>query len=244
MYRNMAQLYRNNQIIDVTKECTFDWYQEPKSCYAYLQVSSASGDFTDGETVTGQNSGATATVFSSYVNGGRVYVTNVNGTFQADETITGGSSNQTATVDGFVAERSYPNNIIRGTFPDSIKSRDLDDSLDLEISSNGAKYVLLLRINLPKSMFFTVVPIVTRVRIFKDYVRSSLALIEQQGSDNTTVGIFTHQWATAQYNDNIKTGTAGAGFHYGDRCLVGMYHSDKFVCKYSIKTIRVLKLVI
>lgn len=151
MYRNMAQLYRNNQIIDVTKECTFVWNQEPSSCYAFLEVSNASGDFTDGETVTGGTSNATATVFSSYVDGGRIYIENVNGAFQTGETITDSSGNQTATVDGFTEERSYPNNIVKGTFPDSITSKDIDDYLEWESSRNGSGSIGLLRINVPEN---------------------------------------------------------------------------------------------
>jgi len=146
------------QIIDVTKNCKFQWYQEPKSCYAYLQVSSASGDFTEGETVTGQNSGATATVFSSYVDGGRVYVANVSGTFEANETIEGSESKQTATVDGFVPERSYtstPNNITHGTFPDSIISKDLNDYLEWESTLPGSGNVAKLDIFPPTSGIYS-----------------------------------------------------------------------------------------
>jgi len=149
---------RGAQIIDVTKDCEFQWGQKPASCYAYLQVSSASGNFTEGETVS--STSASATVFSSYVDGGRVYVTDVSGTFQTGETITGSSSNQTATVDGFVSERSWtstPNNIIRGTFPNSIISKDIDDYLEWESTRTGSGNIGLLKIIVPKNGIYGVI---------------------------------------------------------------------------------------
>ena len=242
---DLLHFYRNFQIIDVTEQCDFVWLEEPKPCKAYLEVSDASGDFSEGETIQGQSSGATATVFSSYVDGGRVYVENVSGTFQEGETIQGQSSGQTATVDGFVPERSYPDNIIKGTFPDSIKTKDLDDSLDLEVSSDGAGYVAKMRIDLLKPCFFFVVPLVKKCeRIYKNHVKVNFVLIEQEGSNNTIQGNFTHEWDTYQYNSFLKTFTGGVGVHYGDSCIIGLYFTNKFVSKFSIKTIRVLKLVI
>ena len=70
-----------------------------------LWISSASGDFTVGETVTGGTSGATA-VISYYDASGDAYMdvirNQTSGTFQVDETITGGTSSETATVDGWI----------------------------------------------------------------------------------------------------------------------------------------------
>lgn len=64
---------------------------------SYLHFESASGSFTDGETVTGGTSGATATA-NSLVSPEVLSVTVTSGTFKALETITGSSSSVTATV--------------------------------------------------------------------------------------------------------------------------------------------------
>jgi len=146
-----------NQIIDVTEKCTFTWEYEPYRCYAFLQVSNASGDFTEGETVS--STSASATVFSSYVDGGRVYVTDVSGTFQTGETITGSSSNQTATVDGFIEERNWPNNITHGSFPNSIISEDLNDYLEWESTRIGSGITSCIKIITPNKGIYSISPV-------------------------------------------------------------------------------------
>ena len=67
-----------------------------------LDVSSVTGNFAVGETVTGSNSGTTATVESWDATAGRLVVTNDDlGVFDASspDTITGGTSGATATLD-------------------------------------------------------------------------------------------------------------------------------------------------
>ena len=64
---------------------------------SYVQFESASGSFTDGETITGGTSGASATVDST-TSTEVLDVSSVSGTFKAGETITGGTSGTTATV--------------------------------------------------------------------------------------------------------------------------------------------------
>lgn len=61
-----------------------------------LNYINASGAFTNGETITGSESGATGQVF--FDSGAFLYVENVNGRFNAGEVITGGTSLSTATT--------------------------------------------------------------------------------------------------------------------------------------------------
>lgn len=71
---------------------------------AALDLSAVSGDFAEGETVTGGTSGATA--FVEYVwDFGRSYlqVSGITGTFSSGETVTGGTSGATATIDSITS---------------------------------------------------------------------------------------------------------------------------------------------
>ena len=65
--------------------------------HAELNISSATGAFTVGETVTGGTSGETAVVVSYTT--GKIIVNTVSGSFTDGETITGGTSGRTATLD-------------------------------------------------------------------------------------------------------------------------------------------------
>lgn len=67
--------------------------------YVELNISSATGAFTVGETVTGGTSTETAVVVSYTT--GKIIVNTSSGTFTNGETITGGTSGQTATLDSF-----------------------------------------------------------------------------------------------------------------------------------------------
>jgi hypothetical protein len=62
--------------------------------------SSAFGKFTRGETVTGQTSGATATVLVEDLDNGRLYISSQN-KFIIDETILGASSNASAVINNY-----------------------------------------------------------------------------------------------------------------------------------------------
>lgn len=68
----------------------------------YMPITSASGTFTVGETVTGGTSTETATVVADY-NGEFLLVSGASGDFTDGETITGGSSGETATLTEFDA---------------------------------------------------------------------------------------------------------------------------------------------
>jgi len=234
------------QIIDVTKECTFDWGQEPASCCAFLEVSGASGDFTDGETVTGGTSNATATVFSSYVDGGRVYVENVSGTFQAGETITGGSSNQTATVDGFVPERSWPDNIIQGSFLDSIINKDVDDYLEWESSSSGASTIAKIHVTPPSKGYYIVIPTFgTGEQIAKEFAAAvdKIVYVRAVPPYSLTDGCAASGSAT-QFSSFFTLYYSFIGYLENQKIQFQLYHKDKYIFRWRIHNIRVLKLVI
>jgi hypothetical protein len=65
----------------------------------YLTLSSVSGTFQVGETITGGTSSATATIDNVYnTNTDQLIISSISGTFQAGETITGGTSSSTATI--------------------------------------------------------------------------------------------------------------------------------------------------
>jgi len=64
----------------------------------YIPVTSASGTFTVGETITGGSSGATASVLAVSAENDYVLTGAITGSFTDGETITGGSSGATATL--------------------------------------------------------------------------------------------------------------------------------------------------
>lgn len=90
-------------IVDSQKPSDIDEFYYSGS----FTLSSVSGTFTDGETVTGGTSGATADL---RIVGSDYYFTNQVGDFTTSETITGGTSSETATVDavgdGFIVGRN------------------------------------------------------------------------------------------------------------------------------------------
>ncbi len=235
-----------SQIIDVTDQCTFEWDKKPEPCKAYLEVSSATGDFTEGETIQGQSSGATAVVFSSYVNGNRVYVENVSGTFQEGETIQGQSSGQTAIVDGFVPERSYPNNITHGTFPDSIISLDEDDYLEYESTSTGWSVIASLLVKLPTDYIFS--PIISagtgqKVDSLICYRRIETVIFQK----NNYWGTGPQIWGNLSSDDisfEHKFGMFYGGLFKGQLLKLYFRVGDKGTYRFRIHNIRILRFLV
>lgn len=88
---------------------TFGWFM--KGVYGdltsgqLLNISSLSGDFTVGETLTGGSSSETATVVATSTEGDYVLVSSASGNFTVGETVTGGTSSETATVVDFDTTR-------------------------------------------------------------------------------------------------------------------------------------------
>lgn len=71
-----------------------------------VEISSLSGDFTVGETITGGTSTETATVVATSTEGDYVLVSSLSGDLTVGETITGGTSSETATVVSGVTGRT------------------------------------------------------------------------------------------------------------------------------------------
>jgi len=68
---------------------------------SFINCVSKSAAFTEGETITGGTSGATATISGQYgATDGLLILDDIVGTFTDTETITGGTSSTTATIDG------------------------------------------------------------------------------------------------------------------------------------------------
>jgi len=103
-------------LADASGGQTTRYYQtsilQPKGLYLYtwfdcdylheqLNYSNLAGAFSIGETITGSDSGATATIESD--DGTSLVVDITSGQFQVGETITGGSSGATATVDAIIS---------------------------------------------------------------------------------------------------------------------------------------------
>jgi len=246
-------LKETKQIIDVTDQCDFSWSQEPSSCKAYFKVSDATGDFTEGEIIQGQSSGATAVVFSSYVNGNRVYIENVSGTFQEGETIQGQSSGQTATVDEIVPERSWtstPNNITHGTFPDSVKNSDIDDYLEWESSTAGSSVIAKLTIEPPlvyEEGFYIVTPIFgVGEQIAKEYSstqdKSVYIRVVPPYSQKTALAV---SGSSSQFDKLFSLYNSFFGYlGKGQKIQLQLYHNDKYTFRWRIHHIKVLKLII
>ena len=250
---NRLSLSARSQIIDVTELCSFEWYQKPASCKAYLEVSNATGNFTEGETIQGQSSGATATVFSSYVAGGRVYIENPNGTFQVGETIQGQSSGQTAVIDRFVEERSYPNNVIKGTFPDSLKSRDLNDWFEVESSGSGSGFIAHVRITLPGEGWYTVSPIcgygidVNGISLSSRYfylcARDRGAMRVAKPSDPGSFDRLASTRDNASLSFLYMLSQDNPLRHPEESVFLGLYQGDKGTFRWRIHSVRIFRFV-
>lgn len=99
----------------------------------YVWYTSASGTFTNGETILGGISGVTATVVQT-LTGNILKVSSPSGTFRGDETITGGTSGVTATV-----VRREPKSILFSShtiIADNAKGVEMDGSEPLEFQKN------------------------------------------------------------------------------------------------------------
>jgi len=89
-----------------------EWFLDRTTTFVTTKtftISAASGDFTDGETITGGTSGKTATVSSFDYSGAPtlLYVYGESGAFTATETITGGTIGKTATYASSASTQVY-----------------------------------------------------------------------------------------------------------------------------------------
>ena len=169
MYRNMAQLYRNNQIIDVTKDCEFQWLQEPDS-------------------------------------------------------------------------------ITHGTFPDSIKTPNLDDYLEFQSTLSGSGAVAKLKITLPKVKFcFPIVYFSSGPQIGTDdalrYVR---CFRTDDTYENTGLSYSSTicNWYTGKFESYGDTNESGLYPTYAKYWYFYFYASDAGTFSFRIRTLRIGEVLI
>jgi len=251
---DLLHFYRNFQIIDVTEQCTFEWIQEPSPCKAYLEVSDASGDFTEGEIIENLTNGtSTAKVFSSYVDGNRVYIEDISGSFNHGDQIKGNTSGQTATVDSFVEERSYPDNIIKGTFPNSIISKDIDDYLEWESTRIGSGNIGSLRIIVSKNGIYGAIIIGGVGNRVDSKIFSRMFQWRVIPTYATPVSIGMGYASSSEFNRFLgisQTLTFFPVMKYGNEgqemqtLFLYFYQNNKGTARWRIHNIRVLKLII
>lgn len=108
-FKNRARKYLNLTAIEVSNLLKWWWLDRTTTFRTTLTftITSASGTFTVGETITGGTSGKTAVVDSHDTTNSLLYVYSESGTFTASETLTGGSSGVTATYGSSANTRVY-----------------------------------------------------------------------------------------------------------------------------------------
>tara|TARA_R110000787_G_scaffold56820_3_gene130365 strand:+ start:6122 stop:7033 length:912 start_codon:yes stop_codon:yes gene_type:complete len=139
-FKDQAREYINMILSETLPEVPW-WWLEKTTTFITTEtftISSVSGTFTAGETITGGTSSFTAVVDAYTAAATTITVRALTGVFTATETITGGSSGATATYASTARTRTY--NPISGTvtawhsFVDQSNNRTLDivgaDSFD------------------------------------------------------------------------------------------------------------------
>lgn len=108
-YKNRARQYLNLVAVKVANLQEWWWTKKTTTFKTTLQltVTSASGTFTVGETITGGTSGSTAVVDSHDTVNSYLYVYSESAAFTATETLTGGTSSKTATFGSSTQTRLY-----------------------------------------------------------------------------------------------------------------------------------------
>jgi len=169
MYRNMVQLYRNNQIIDVTKECTFEWLQEPDS-------------------------------------------------------------------------------ITYGTFPNSIKTPNLDDYLEFQSTLTGSGNVARLRITLPKVKFcFPIVYFSSGPQIGTDDAFRYVGCSRGDNTYESVAGDYTariYRWYAGRFETYGDTQESGLYPTYAKYWSFYFYTSNAGTFSFRIRTLRIGEVLI
>lgn len=108
-FKNKARQYLNITGIEIANLLKWWWLDRATTFKTTLTftITSASGTFTVGETVTGGTSSATAVVDSHDTTNSLLYIYSESADFTAGETITGGTSSKTATYASTVNTRVY-----------------------------------------------------------------------------------------------------------------------------------------
>jgi len=118
-----------------TTNVKLSYYQYPTEITAYdqLSISFTATAFSDGETITGGTSGATATVVTSTTSLVDVESTSLNGSFQALEKVTGGTSG----VEAIVTRIPPP-------YTEKVQVLELGEKYKLAIATAGAMMYLYM----------------------------------------------------------------------------------------------------
>jgi hypothetical protein len=108
-HKNRARQYLNIVAVKVANLQEWWWSKKTTTFKTTLQltVTSASGAFTVGETITGGTSGTTAVLDSHDATNGYLYVYSESAAFTATETITGSTSSKTCTFGSSTETRLY-----------------------------------------------------------------------------------------------------------------------------------------
>jgi len=128
-----------------------------------LTVSSVSGAFTAGETVTGDSSGAYGTFHQT--SGTTMYLSDVSGTFTTDDSLTGGTSGETADVDAVStvseAEIVLAADILAvdSTGADAWRDITVRDGKLYDRDNNTADFSEGVRVALLRELDFTALPV-------------------------------------------------------------------------------------
>ena len=154
----------------------------------YVGVLSQS--FTDGEQITGGNSGATAYVVNVQSEPKRIYVVQKSGTFQANETVTGGNSGATAIMAAASVETNQSGRILVTQFS---TSADAGDSLQFATTDGNAYQIQSVSSVTANSVAYHVLvfstsratPVASGVTV---NVRKEFSLIRLTGHDFLQVG--------------------------------------------------------
>ena len=154
----------------------------------YVGVLSQS--FTDGEQITGGNSGATAYVVNVQSEPKRMYVVQKSGTFQANETVTGGNSGATAIMAAASVETNQSGRILVTQFS---TSADAGDSLQFATTDGNAYQIQSVSSVTANSVAYHVLvfstsratPVASGVTV---NVRKEFSLIRLTGHDFLQVG--------------------------------------------------------
>lgn len=108
-YKDIAREYLSLAIAETANMLPWWWLDQTTTFKTTntLTVTSASGTFAAGETITGGTSGSTATVDAWDATNSLLYVYSPSASFTASETITGGTSGATATFSSSTETRVY-----------------------------------------------------------------------------------------------------------------------------------------
>ena len=200
-----------------------------------------SGEFTEGEQITGGTSNATAYVANVQGEPKRIYIVGKSGTFQAGETVTGGSSNVTATLDsGGSFESNQDGRILVTSFTTAPVA---GDSLQFAATDGNAYQIQSVSLITANSVEYKVIVFATSratnvASTTAVNCRKKFSLVRLTGHDFMKVGTgdrTTTNWPgdptqDPDSNDQIVTNTTDPGrvYHVSTDEMGNFYVGDYF----------------